>query len=217
MESTETSQLQTTTLCLNNSEEIARLIADVLYNPSPLNTAAKTARHLLAESPVAILNICLNRFDAITHRHCCDEDNFLPIVLLQPEGQGQTLKPVSNHSPPSHAVQTNQGVANLQTATISCGPLSVDKIQRRAWCLGKECHLTPKEFELLWWFANHPQRAVTRRELVISIWGVDFEGYEHTVSNHINRLRKKLSQISDGKLLIETVWGVGYRLDSEAE
>ena len=135
----------------------------------------------------------------------------MPIVLLHPD-TGEN-RPATQ---PSHAGKTDSP-APLQTATVNFGALSVDKIQRRAWCNSRECQLTPKEFELLWWFANHPRQAITRSELMSNVWGVNFEGYEHTVSNHINRLRKKLDEVSDGKLLINTVWGVGYRFDQRQE
>lgn len=208
----ESSKLHTETLCLNSREEIARLIAEVLSNHSLHSPTAQTARQLLTDNPITILNICLNKYDLDQQPHCCEEESFLPVVLLQP-GALESLKQ-SDNTAHQHTEET-QEIVNLHTATISHGPLSVDKIQRRAWCYGVECQLTPKEFELLWWFVSHPQRAVTRRELVISVWGVNFDGYEHTVSNHINRLRKKLSEVSNGIVLIETVWGVGYRLNKE--
>ena len=69
--------------------------------------------------------------------------------------------------------------------------------------------LTPKEFELLQLFAEHPGRAFNREFLVERIWGYEYDGFERTVDTHITRLRKKLGPFGDK---IVTVWGVGYRL-----
>jgi DNA-binding response OmpR family regulator len=69
--------------------------------------------------------------------------------------------------------------------------------------------LTPKEFELLQLFAEHPGRAFNREFLVERIWGYEYDGFDRTVDTHITRLRKKLGPFGDK---IITVWGVGYRL-----
>jgi len=99
---------------------------------------------------------------------------------------------------------------------IDAGPLSLDRLQRRAWLSGNELALTTREFALLWHFASHPGRAFSRAELLASVWGYGHDGYDHTVNTHINRVRNKLAQASGGAgELIQTVWGVGYRLVDE--
>ena len=77
---------------------------------------------------------------------------------------------------------------------------------------GQSIDLTAKEFELLLVFAKHPGRTFSRDELLSRVWGDGFEGYEHTVNTHINRLRSKVEKDPKQPAMIETVWGVGYRL-----
>ena len=89
------------------------------------------------------------------------------------------------------------------------GPLRVDPAMHVATLDGAELDLTPKEFELLQLFVEHPGRAFSREFLVERIWGYEYDGFERTVDTHITRLRKKLGPFGD-KLI--TVWGVGYRL-----
>ena len=89
------------------------------------------------------------------------------------------------------------------------GPLRVDPAMHVATLDGVELDLTPKEFELLQLFAEHPGRAFSREFLVERIWGYEYDGFERTVDTHITRLRKKLGPLGDK---IVTVWGVGYRL-----
>jgi len=72
-------------------------------------------------------------------------------------------------------------------------------------------NLTPKEFELLSLMANNPGKTYSRAQLLHKIWGYEFEGYEHTVNSHINRLRAKIEKDAGNPEYILTTWGVGYR------
>jgi DNA-binding response OmpR family regulator len=94
------------------------------------------------------------------------------------------------------------------------GRLRVDRQARRAWMAGAELVLTPREFDLLWHFMQHPGRAFTRTELLASVWGYGHDGYDHTVNSHINRLRNKLGDERADAAFIHTVWGVGYRFEA---
>jgi len=95
------------------------------------------------------------------------------------------------------------------------GKLRVDRLQRRAWVSGSEVTLAPREFDLLWYFVQHPGCVFTRSELLDEVWGYSHDGYDHTVNSHINRLRSKLGDERTGSAFIHTVWGVGYRFEAE--
>ena len=71
--------------------------------------------------------------------------------------------------------------------------------------------LTSKEFDLLVYFARHPGRVYRREQLLDQVWGYGYDGYEHTVNSHINRLRAKIEQDPARPRYIQTVWGVGYK------
>ena len=72
-------------------------------------------------------------------------------------------------------------------------------------------NLTPKEFDLLYHFAQHPKQVFSREQLLDNVWGYDFYGDDRTVDVHIKRLRTKVS--TDEQPFFHTVWGVGYRFD----
>lgn len=72
-------------------------------------------------------------------------------------------------------------------------------------------NLTPKEFELLYYFVQHPRQVFTRDQLLERVWGYQFYGDERTVDVHIKRLRKKIGTAS--RPFFHTVWGVGYKFD----
>lgn len=99
---------------------------------------------------------------------------------------------------------------------IRRGTLLIDPGKRETRIADKVVALTAKEFELLLLFARHPGRTFSRSELLNRVWGDGFEGYEHTVNTHINRLRNKIEQDSAQPKLIETVWGLGYRFAGAA-
>ena len=100
-----------------------------------------------------------------------------------------------------------------QPKLIRAGALEVD-LERHEVRHGKaRVQLRPKEFDLLALLARHPGRVFQRSELLDLVWGYDFPGYTRTVDVHVQQVREKLaaSEIKDPS--IQTVWGVGYRLE----
>jgi DNA-binding response OmpR family regulator len=99
---------------------------------------------------------------------------------------------------------------------IDHGELRIDKDRHSVSLHGKPLELTAREFELLWHFASHPGRAYRREQLLNQVWGAGYEGYEHTVNSHINRLRAKIEDDPARPRYILTVWGVGYKFNDAA-
>jgi len=95
--------------------------------------------------------------------------------------------------------------------TIRAGDLTIDPEKRKVAVQGKPVHLTAREFELLLEFSRHPGRVYTRAQLLDKVWGYSYQGYEHTVNSHINRLREKIERSPANPRFILTVRGVGYR------
>jgi DNA-binding response OmpR family regulator len=102
------------------------------------------------------------------------------------------------------------------TKTVDAGDLFIDMDKRTVTVKGTPVDLTPREFDLLAHFAQHPGRVYSREQLLNQVWGYGHEGYEHTVNTHINRLRTKIENDPTRPRYILTVWGVGYKF-SEAE
>ncbi len=105
-----------------------------------------------------------------------------------------------------------QAMGQAQTSgAISAHGLTLDPLSRNVRLHGKEVDLTPREFELLWFFARHPGEVFSRLALLEQVWGYQHEGYEHTVNTHINRLRIKIEKDVAEPEIIRTVWGKGYK------
>jgi DNA-binding response OmpR family regulator len=100
---------------------------------------------------------------------------------------------------------------------INVRDLFIDVDKRKVLLRGKPVSLTAKEFDLLLQFVKHPGRVFTRSELLNSVWGYGYEGYEHTVNSHINRLRGKIEENPAAPRYILSVRGVGYKFAEEAD
>ncbi|MEL6823055.1 MAG: response regulator transcription factor [Calditrichota bacterium] len=96
-------------------------------------------------------------------------------------------------------------------AELSFSELTINMEKRKVTRSGTVVELTAKEFDLLALFAQNPGRAYSRQELLDIVWGYHFDGYDHTVNSHINRLRGKVEENAAEPKFIKTVWGVGYR------
>jgi DNA-binding response OmpR family regulator len=104
---------------------------------------------------------------------------------------------------------------NEQTQKTTCvGQLMIDHSYHQVTFKQNIIELTTTEFELLSFLSCHPDQVFSRSQLLDSVWGYHHSGYEHTVNSHINRLRNKLEHNSAEPQIIQTVWGVGYKLNS---
>jgi two-component system alkaline phosphatase synthesis response regulator PhoP len=92
----------------------------------------------------------------------------------------------------------------------------IDKDAHRVEVDGQAVSLTPTEFSLLCALAEQPGRALTRQEMIENGLGYNYEGLERTVDSHVKNLRRKLDEAGQAANLIETVFGVGYRLTTGA-
>jgi len=105
--------------------------------------------------------------------------------------------------------------ARIESGALSLHGLEIDPLARELRRDGKLVELTPREFDLLYFFARHPGQVFSRMDLLNKVWGYQHDGYEHTVNTHINRLRLKVEQNPALPQLVLTVWGRGYRFAAE--
>ena len=95
---------------------------------------------------------------------------------------------------------------------LTVGVLSADTKQRLIFKNNRELALKNKEYELLLFLMRHPGQVFSREDLYEMIWGLESMGDNITVAVHINRLREKIEDDPAHPQLLQTVWGVGYRL-----
>ena len=94
--------------------------------------------------------------------------------------------------------------------------LLVDKSRYTVLVNSVEIDMPPKELELLFFLASHPNRVFTREQLLENVWGYDFYGESRTVDVHVKRIREKIDNTGSHEAYqIKTVWGVGYKFETE--
>ena len=123
---------------------------------------------------------------------------------------------VKPFSPGELAARVRSVLRRSGTGTVPVGPaagLVVDESSRDVTFDGHLIELTAKEFALLAFLARHPRQVFTRAQLLHHVWGSSkgWQG-EATVTEHVHRLRQKLGSFGDGRPIVQTVRGVGYRI-----
>lgn len=103
------------------------------------------------------------------------------------------------------------GSTKVENEIIEIRGLKIDKTARRVFVNGEERNFTTKEFDVLLFLAENPNRVFTKEELFSRIWDMESIGDIATVTVHIKKIREKLEFDTSKPQYIETIWGVGYR------
>lgn len=105
-----------------------------------------------------------------------------------------------------------QDVKNNEGHFLSTDHFKISRDTREAFLNGEPItNLTPKEFDLLYFFIQNHRQVFSREQLLDKVWGYQFYGDERTVDVHVKRLRKKLG--TPEQPFIHTIWGIGYKFD----
>lgn len=115
------------------------------------------------------------------------------------------------------AILRRAGSGGSISPILQVGALHLDGDQHTLRVAGEPVELTPTEFALLKVLMEHPNHAFTRAELLEKAIGYDYEGLDRTLDSHIKNLRKKIEPDPGHPHILETVFGVGYRLREEGE
>jgi len=113
-----------------------------------------------------------------------------------------------------HLLKKRQ-LGNQDDMTIAIGELEINLKNHQASLRNTPLDLTSTEFDLLCFMAKNPNQVFSRTQLLDKVWGYQHSGYEHTVNSHINRLRNKLNIDDNEKIIVQTVFGVGYKFNPE--
>jgi DNA-binding response OmpR family regulator len=106
--------------------------------------------------------------------------------------------------------RAERATATDDAAVVTVGNVELDPSTRRVRVEGEVVHLTPTEFDLVYYLASRPGRVATRDELLARVWGYDVPSGARTVDSHVRSIRKKL-----GAELVRTVHGVGYAVEEQ--
>ena len=109
-------------------------------------------------------------------------------------------------------LRRSRAAAEPPVDRLSVGPIELDAARHEVRRDGEPLGLTAKEFDLLWFLASNPNHVFSRDQLMHRVWGYSAALDTGTVTVHVHRLREKLEADPQHPELLETVWGVGYRL-----
>ncbi|MEL2239700.1 response regulator transcription factor [Leclercia adecarboxylata] len=187
------------------------------------------AQHLLGQShwDAVILDLMLPNVDGLTLcRAIRARDHYLPVIIisarsseterilgLETGADDYLAKPFSVQELVARIralFRRQQAMGQQTSGLINAHGLTIDPLSRSVLLRGEVVDLTPREFDLLYFFARHPGEVFSRLALLEQVWGYQHEGYEHTVNTHINRLRVKIEKDAAEPEIIRTVWGKGY-------
>lgn len=185
------------------------------------------------EYDLAILDIMLPKLDGFHILRSIQEEKDIPVLLVsarkeeidkikglslgaddyitKPFSPGELVARVKAHMQNYERIKSRFGNKEKEGSIIIRG-IEIQKASRRVFVNGSEVNLPQKEFDLLIYLAQNPNRVFGREELFEKIWGFDSLGDSATVTVHIGRIRDKIESDPSNPQYIETVWGAGYRL-----
>lgn len=223
-------------LCVEDNPDIGKLLVAILSDAGYDPDWVADGQHALQRWPHAaliLLDLMLPGIDGLSVcREIREQDAAVPLIMLTAKAGTEDVVRgleigaddyVTKPFDPLILLARVQALlrrrdggsrgpgAVAEQPPIVCGDLVIDSNQHRVTLGGRALALTAKEFALLALFAGHPGRAFSRTELLDQVWGPEFDGFDHTVNTHINRLRGKLAADPAQPRYIHTVWGVGYR------
>ncbi len=197
------------------------------FRAETVDTAAEAFRRLSLSPPdLVILDLMLpdqDGLEILKFLRFSRELTHIPVIVVSARGEevdrvlgfelGADDYVVKPFSPRELVLRAKAILKRLRSGeksrVLSYGPVKLYEEEFRVEVEGREIRLTAMEFKLLATFLKSPGRVFSRETLLQLVWGYAYEGYSRTVDTHIKRLRKKLGPAAE---LIETVWGVGYRL-----
>ena len=174
-----------------------------------------------------VLDVMLPGIDGLSLCRWIRANTDVPVILLTARGEeadrivGLELgaddyitKPFSPRELAARVrtVLRRSAPAGERVEQLSAGSLILDSGTREVSRSGELLSLTAREFDLLWFLASNPNRVFSRDQLMNRVWGYSAALDTGTVTVHIRRLREKIEENPSRPQLLETVWGVGYRL-----
>jgi DNA-binding response OmpR family regulator len=224
--------MKTTVLVVDDEPIVRDVVARYLERDGHRALVAANggdARQMIErETPsLVVLDVMLPGEDGLSLCRWIRSSSDLPVVLLTARGEeadrivgleiGADDYVTKPFSPRELAVRVRTILRRTRperppVERIEVGRLAIDAAKREARRDGAPIALTVKEFDLLWFLASNPNRVFSRDQLMSSVWGYAAALDTGTVTVHVRRLRQKLEQDPSRPELLETVWGIGYRI-----
>ncbi|MEO8278449.1 MAG: response regulator transcription factor [Ideonella sp.] len=194
-------------LASQNEQESDLLILDLMMPGMDGLEVCKALRARGRNTPILMLTAKSTELDRVLGLELGADD-----YLTKPFSLAELLARVKALLRRADLLRAAQANAQGAGAVLRNGDLEILPVKRLVRVRGEAIDFTAREFELLLHFAQHPGHVFSRNQLLDAVWGYSHDGYEHTVTTHINRLRGKLEADPMRPELILTVRGAGYKM-----
>ena len=178
---------------------------------------------------LAILDIMMPKTDGVSVCREIRKESNMPIIMLTAKGETFDKVLCLELGADDYVVKPFEGkelVARVKavlrrssseekeddTKIVSYENMTVNLTNYELILNGNSMDIPPKELELLYFLASHPNRVFTREQLLEDVWGFDYYGDSRTVDVHVKRLREKIEGVSE-QWQLKTVWSVGYKFE----
>ena len=195
-----------TALAMETSRSHDLLILDWMMPGLDGLELCKTLRMRGINTPILMLTAKSTELDRVLGLELGADD-----YLTKPFSLAELLARVKALLRRAELLRLAQGT-HAQATSLRNGALEIFPVKRQVIVQGKTLDFTALEFDLLLHFAQSPGHVFSRSQLLNAVWGYTHDGYEHTVTTHINRLRAKLEADPLKPELILTVRGAGYKM-----
>ncbi len=194
-------------LASQNEHESDLLILDLMMPGMDGLEVCKALRARGRSAPILMLTAKSTELDRVLGLELGADD-----YLTKPFSLAELLARVKALLRRADLMRAAQANAQGAGTVLRNGDLEILPVKRLVRVRGEAIDFTAREFELLLHFAQHPGHVFSRSQLLDAVWGYSHDGYEHTVTTHINRLRGKLEADPMRPELILTVRGAGYKM-----
>ncbi|KZU39568.1 DNA-binding response regulator OmpR family [Lactiplantibacillus plantarum] len=225
-------------LVVDDDKEIAQLLEIYIKNEGYEPISAYNGREALTklntnpDIALMILDIMMPEMDGIEVIKEVRKDSQLPILVLSAKTgdmdkiQGLITGADDYVTKPFNPLEimarvksllrrSENNVTTTEPDILDIGPLTINKDSHEVKTLtGKDIQLTALEFGVLYLLASHPNRVFSADDIFERVWQQESIVSAKTVMVHVSHLRDKIEEATDGEKVIQTVWGVGYKIES---
>ena len=227
-------------LIADDNADITKILAAYTekegYNPVVAKDGEEAVKLFKESEPVAVLlDVMMPKIDGYEVCRIIRAESNVPVILVTARGEDferimgldigaddYIVKPFS----PSEVMARIRAVLRRMSPEKTSGNsdnknvkkidnLEINLDEYSLYIGGEKISLTKKEIETMWTLAENPNKVFTRDNLLDSLWGFDYFGDSRTVDSHIKRLRAKLDTVPHPNWRIKTIWGMGYKFDTE--
>ena len=208
-------------------ELMARVLAEKGYEVEGAGTALDGLQLIVAHSPdVVVLDMGLPDLDGAELLKMIRAVTDVPVVVATARSEDRDVIRTLDAGADDYLVKPfsveqlearvravlRRSASESMKPVVNVGELMLDPGSRIATLAGKSLKLSPKEFDLLLYLAEHEGTVISKRQLMAEVWRQPYGGSEKTVDVHISWLRKKLGESAADSRYLETVYGVGVKL-----